>query len=414
MKKILSFLLAALMLLSISACTKPAPEKELVTIYVLTKKNEYQPDMAGKRILYSQTLYTYDDGANLLSAQQDKGDTVKIWNEDCMFYEYAYCHINGTIDATWEYQYDDHGTLINYIHTDSDYPIKEGIKEDYTKYGITYTYNKAGKIESMTQHSISMSGEASDETWTTFYRYDQNGNLIRVESEQWNSDELVLVNKFSYDDQNRLTQAFYYSIEHAQLFEYSYDDAGRLKTLDYSITSYNKGLDEQDDTYRLQQNTQFTYDDQGNLISKNTYDSDGTLISPTICEYDSGKLTSVCSYALEMLRNQYTFTYQAEDAEEGGYEVLCNGISLVYDENGNLIRKALSEVSGYTYEYAAMRVTKEQAEQYRRTQYLRNQQEADGSTASFDYSIMKIHFALIPYPTTIFNNGMLNDIMQRH
>ena len=414
MKKILSFLLAALMLLSMAACSKPDTEEELVTIYVLTKEKEYRPDMAGKRILYSQTLYTYDDGANLLSAQQDKGDTVKIWNEDYMVYEYAYCHINGTIDATWEYQYDDHGTLINYIHTDSDYPIKEGIKEDYTKYGITYTYNKAGKIESMTQHSISMSGEASDETWTTFYRYDQNGNLIRVESEQWNSDELVLVNKFSYDDQNRLTQAFYYSIEHAQLFEYSYDDAGRLKTLDYSITSYNKGLDEQDDTYRLQQNTQFTYDDQGNRISKNTYDSDGTLISPTICEYDSGKLTSVSTYVYQMLQKKYTFTYSAENADEAGYEVSCNHTSLVYDENGNLIRKALSEVSGYTYEYAAMRVTKEQAEQYRRTQYLRNQQEADGSTASFDYSIMKIHFALIPYPTTIFNNGMLNDIMQRH
>lgn len=414
MKKALCLLLATLMLLSISACTKPAPEEELVTIYVLTKKNEYQPDMAGKRILYSQTLYTYDDGANLLSAQQDKGDTVKIWNEDYMIYEYAYCHINGTIDATWEYQYDDHGTLINYIHTDSDYPNKEGIKEDYTKYGITYTYNKAGKIESMTQHSISMSGEASDETWTTFYRYDQNGNLIRVESEQWNSDEFVLVNKFSYDDQNRLTQAFYYSIEHAQLFEYSYDDAGRLKTLDYSITSYNKGLDEQDDTYRLQQNTQFTYDDQGNLISKNTYDSDGTLISPTICEYDSGKLTSVSTYVYQMLRMQYTFSYSAENADEAGYEVSCNHTSLVYDENGNLIRKALGEVSGYTYEYTAMRVTKEQAEQYRRTQYLRNQQEADGSTASFDYSIMKIHFTLIPYPTTIFNTGILKDAMNRY
>lgn len=412
MKKILSFLLAALMLLSISACTKPAPEEELVTIYVLTKEKEYRRDPADRMILHSQTLYTYDNGGNLLSTQQDRGDVIEIWNEDTMSFDYSPCHIDGTIDTTWEYRYDNHGTMVNYIWNDTYYGYNR--KEDYTNYVISYTYNEAGQIASMIKHGILLGGATSDETWTTFYRYDKNGNLIRVESEQKNSDTLLLNNKFSYDEQNRLTQAFYYTFEHAQLFEYSYDDEGRLNALKYYYTSYGNGINEQDDTYRLLENTQFTYDEQGNLTSKKTYNQDGRLTSSTICEYDSGKLTSVCSYALEMLRDQYTFTYQAEDAEEGGYEVLCNGISLVYDENGNLIKKASNGAYSTTYEYTAMRVTKAQAERYRRIQYLKNHTEADGSTASFDYSIMQVHYALIPYPTTIFNNGMLNDIMQRH
>ena len=197
MKKILSFLLAALMLLSIYACTKPAPEEELVTIYVLTKEKEYRRDPADRMILHSQTLYTYDNGGNLLSTQQDRGDVIEIWNEDTMSFDYSPCHIDGTIDTTWEYRYDNHGTMVNYIWNDTYYGYNR--KEDYTNYVISYTYNEAGQIASMIKHGILLGGATSDETWTTFYRYDKNGNLIRVESEQKNSDTLLLNNKFSYD-----------------------------------------------------------------------------------------------------------------------------------------------------------------------------------------------------------------------
>lgn len=411
MKKVLSILLVAVMLLSMFACSKPAPKSDgdLVTIYVRTKKNQYSRDLFGKPILAYQTTYSYDNAGNLLSEKLDAGDYIEIWNEDSMIYEYANCHINGTIDTSWEYQYDDHGTLVNYIWHDTYSGFER--KEDYTNHGITYTYNAAGQPESMTIHEILLGGEASDETWSIFYRYDDNGNLIRVERENQNSDELILVNKFSYDEQNRLTQAFHYSLEHAQLFEYSYDDAGRLKTLNYSTTSYLQGINELDDTYRLLKSTQFAYDDQGNLISKKEFSESGDLKKSTICEYDSGKLTSVCTYVHEFLERSYTFTYNAENAE-GGYEVSFDNITLVYDEHGNLTKKMSSEGFGYTCEYTAMRVTKEQAEQFYRAEHLRNQKESGGfSDEPLEFSILAYHLVQVPYPTTIFNAGFLNHVM---
>lgn len=420
MRKRLAILLIIVLLLSSTACSGPegasvqeAPsaskDDDFVTIYLLTSETEYKED--GTKGTYQET-YTYDDMGNLLTKAYDEGGREEYWEEGDIFVSYRYLPFDGIIESQYQYEYDQNGSIINLYREDTD-----GRFEDYTYQGVTYQYGSDGRIETKTSHYRLADGSAAEKTWKTYYRYDENGNLYRIEEDVMDSDDLLLCAKFSYDKQNRLTQAYSYQLEAARLCEYSYDDAGRLVSMNWSVTSYEEGIKESD-TYSPSESYTFVYNENGDLISRKGYGWDGTLKSSVICEYDSGKLASVCYYDGEdVLQDRFTYTYESDGTVKCLYEhsyetfdsdlvstLVWDSYELIYDEHGNLIQKG-----NVKYEYKAIRVTKAQAERYHRVQFLRNRMDADGiNRGTFGYAPGCEPYALIPFPiTSLYKNDLV-------
>ena len=354
MKKLLAGALALTLAFSMSACAKSNEGSQgetkgdeqtspvddgLVTIYQRVLATSYKAD--GSRGYY-QNHYTYDERGNLLAIETDRGPAEVIWYDDYNISYTVYHPFDGTINESTYFVYTDDGCVRDYGRYDG--PViengklkKEAVSRSADLY---YTYLSDGRINTVEQYVMDLDGPMYDEpTYSDKCNYNENKQLVSVIGA---APEHNVGNRYAewiYDDQGRMIEERYFSMENARSYRYTYNEKGLLATVAYGYINVNcygecTGTEElfEGSTYT------YTYDDAGRLINSNgdaiTYDDQGRVIS-----YGAATIT-------------YT--------SDGGKRVQNGDEVYEYDQHGNLIRS--SDGDDYVeFEYREIRVTKAEA-----------------------------------------------------
>ncbi len=157
----------------------------------------------------------------------------------------------------------------------------DGVETSYT----VYEYTEAGKISKKTVY------EGGVETESTVYEYDANNNLIKEAIVKNGAEVDVIVN--TYDANGNITKKTHeyedgiYS-EHV----YSYDANGLCNKVVYYEDGSQAGYDE------------LTYNEKGELISRDTYMMGMKLITTNI-EYITVTIDSRYVYMIEEMNNSF-------------------------------------------------------------------------------------------------------------
>lgn len=233
-----------------------------------------------------------------------------------------------TQQTTLTYTYDDTGRMLTASSVEEDYN-----SIDY--YTITCSYDNAGnvtQIKSTYKYDLYKDGWIDENSVVeNNYTYDDNGNLIKKEEDDYTSSYLETTS-YTYDDAGNLTGEEYKriyrsdeSLSDHETIAYSYDDAGRLTQKvrsDYAIDG------EGTETLNYRDTITYSYDADGRVIEKvRVNDSDGN------------PLTANTIYTDTYVFGQYGLTsyeYNYEYASGGGYRYLY---TYTYNDQGQITEK---------------------------------------------------------------------------
>ena len=325
------------------------------------------------------TSYTYDALGNLTSETDALGNTVK----------YSY-----TTEGWLETVTDAEGHVTRYTYDRTGNILTADYAGEQTE---TNTYNELGLLTTVT----TAEGD-------TLYQYDDASRLISVT--QPNGKTV----SYTYDSHgNRATMTY----PNGKTVKYSYDDMNRLvsvKGVDGETTKYSyDALGRRIATDGAKEDTVYTYDEVGNLVSQTTtgaydlaleyaYDLSGRMTSESRTE-DGATLTS--SYIYDALGQLTSFTRSDGQRESYTYDPVGNmtaktqnGVSTAmrynaanqliqsvtgndttkytYDANGNLVR---SENAGGARSYA-----------YNALNLLQSFTREDGYTETYSYNANRL------------------------
>ena len=158
------------------------------------------------------------------------------------------------------------------------------------------------------QYMTVVDKEGTETTQVTNTVLDENGNVASVEISV--GGNAVSRTRYTYDDQNRVTNANTVTTLGNTDMTYAYDDNGNL------IEQIND--DETEDTYVR---TVYTYNDKNYVVDEKSYDRDGVLQSGISYTYSEDESIRTASY------------YDAEGNLTG--EVVTS----YCDEHGNVVRE---------------------------------------------------------------------------
>jgi len=322
--------------------------------------------------LGNETAYTFDDRDNLLSLKDAKGNITR----------FEYDRNNRLLreirplGQETSYQYDGEGNLVEKI--------------DAKKQKVVYTYGDAGRL---TQISHFNPGDHVNPVKTVVFTYDKMGNLGTY-------DDGITSARYGYDNTYRKTSetvnygAFektyaytYYANGLKKTFtgpdgvayQYSYDPNNQLTGVQIpgkgsiTYTSYNwnrpvsitipggskkdyvydplmrvKQITSKDPGQNVLMNYAYNYDKMDNIITKDTehgnydygYDDLYRLTSTdNPVQIDEAFTYDAVGNRLTSANATVDWTYN-QNNELAGYD----GISYVYDENGNMIQKTVDSV----------------------------------------------------------------------
>lgn len=394
MKKLTAALLAICLSVSLFGCGSetemntgishsPADSPEdLVTLYLLTCATDYLADGTQG---FSKTTYTYTEDGLPLTVQEDWGTPEELWDEELEVYIYRQTPYDGTVDASQTFTYDQNGQLTAQTF------LPAGEQEDDADWSYTYQYNADGRIEGCI---------AQSDTGTAhiYYRYNEAGRLQTVECSEDGGETQITKAAFLYDEAGRLIQSRGYGENATWESRYRYGENGELTLMTYSFAEAVVGLD----ALTLLRTTEFSYDEDGRLISRKQYDSNGDPIATALCDYNAaGKPISVCYFQADgNLDDPFTFEYDASG------QTVCvwthkddTTTELIYDENGNLICRTNPDGSYTEYEYQTLSVTQAQADKARQAAYLLDGVDADGELSPLlSYRADSGYCVLLPLP----------------
>lgn len=178
----------------------------------------------------------------------------------------------------------------NHFGTDYSSVIKDNFVS-YTTGNNTVVYSYTENDNLVSGDSVKYNGNSSI---SSAYEYDSNNNII---SKVLSFDATVSV-KNTYDNESRISTTGY---DNPQIY-YTYDNNSQIVRSDNGVLNYSSA---------------FTYDDRGNILTKNKY-------SYTRNENISSTPTETT-----------TFTYSNDGWNDKLISV--NGTPLTYDENGNVL-----------------------------------------------------------------------------
>ena len=291
---------------------------------------DYTYDASGRLLSQSDgssgaVTYTYDDDGRLTQAVDDRGTTsfeydtadriTKITYPEGRSLAYTYNEAGLRTSMTDQsgdalfYEYDDLGRLIGLDDEDGgivDYTYDAAgnliLEENGNGTTSSFAYDDAGRLTEIVNAQ-------ADGTVNSFYRYtyDTAGQRVEMESHDgtWT---------YGYDAVGQLTSAEFVSINPAiddKSLVYEYDDAGnRTRVVEDGVeTFYTANALNQ---YTAVGDATFTYDDDGNMVSKT--DASGT----TTYEYD--------------LNNRLMKVTEADGTvHEHEYDVLGNRVATTTD-----------------------------------------------------------------------------------
>ena len=395
MKRTTAMALALLLMSGLLGCAPkesdaPGPVDngpELTTIDVLVCQRSYKAD--GTKGTY-MIEYTYDTAGRLLTEEHDRGEEVEYWDKELGVLAYRSLPYDGTIDTLIQYGHDERGSLTSYTVT------IDGDPQDAAAPGLTFDYDDQGHPQQLRYDVI-----ATGEKRTRSYRYDDQGHLIQVDE---GADCLTDI---AYDEAGQLTCVCYHYPEQIRRVCYAYDQEGRLSEMRSSTApggvQHSDGIE-----FQLESTVEFAYDKNGDLASRKTYGADGYLLCAVICSYlEPGKLDSICYFASDgNLEDSFRYTYENGQTKcvwsHSGGDAEATYLELLYDEDGDLLRRTEDNGDYIEYEYRTLQVTPEEAELFRRTSALRTGVGQDGTIGpqGFGYLPLSSHYLLISYPTT--------------
>lgn len=276
MKKIFAMLLAVALLLC--GCTGTAPDREMETVYVLTREVQTYWIMmgAGQRKESSDIiLYRYDRNGDLLERREyHEGDMTRRTkyvrdDEGRETEQRSYDYTNFFPELTWTATtYDEAGRVLRY----TDYACvretgwvehtydEQGrmAKAEYSSGAVTqYTYDETGLVITTYDSGFDPAGDTN----TTVRTYDENGNMLSLY--YYENDALKSYSQWEYDDQGRVLRSTTQDSEgeETSVWEYEYDE----KTGRETVKLPNGNVHEHE------------YDEHGNQISQEIWNEDGEL-----------------------------------------------------------------------------------------------------------------------------------------
>ncbi len=348
MKKYLCWLLAAVLLLSLSACGKPSESAGT------TAGNTETTPVTNPTHSATQTT-----GATEATQPQLPVATKTVW----FWTEKRVTYADG--GSVYKRTYDDKGNLLTDTFASND--GKGG-------HGSSFTYDAAGKMLTHDTYDNYATGHAE-------FTYDDAGR--KVAETFSNSAGYFATTEYIYREDGLPAEWIFHYNKTEDRTTYTYDDKGNLLKKQEIITINGK-LNQEitvEYTYDVSGNklsetnsggfrSEWTYDDRGNILSCTDMDNDGNIRNGILYEYD-GQNRILIQYLFENDPKEPTekFIYEYDEAGKLTTKYLCSPnsskqnahsiCSYTYDENGNLLseittKKDGTEDSRIEYTYIAM------------------------------------------------------------
>ena len=236
---------------------------------------------------------TYDESSNKIG---ESYRTTKMLRDRYDAYDYSYdasgnlleenhYNLEGNSRQHYRYTYSDAGDLV----------LKEGFNQDGEIYQIiSYTYDE-------NHHMVSYTFELNGELNTTIdYIYDDAGNLLetRKYNHQYRQGALECIHMYTCDaDGNTLIDTTYNYTDAGKQYlydtwEYTYDENGNVLTKirtdgEGSLLSRYRNTYDEDGRLLIQIIDHEPEDDSDGLVAAFVYDENGNLLSETYTNYDS-------------------------------------------------------------------------------------------------------------------------------
>jgi RHS repeat-associated protein len=313
-------------------------------------------DMLGRKVSYNDPVkgewfYSYDDNGNLLSQTDARGVTVNL-----------------TYDALNRPIFKDSNN-VTYIYDGSDLPDDASRQAAHGYFrgrltSVTYTggseryfYDLLGRITSITK---SIQGESRTISYTydrlnriqtetlptgevLTYSYGQDGNLVSVIS----NDGTQYAHDIEYTAQGKLEQIMY---GNGLVTSYNYfDTAGELdQGREFSFRM--QGINVVNGMGQTIADTQYSYDELDNIVSKNFTDSFGGSYTETFAYDDLNRLIEATGVGLYdtktyiydsnnniLEKDHRTYIYDSHVTDINGPRLIPYAVSELQDDGGNTL-----------------------------------------------------------------------------
>lgn len=207
-------------------------------------------------------------------------------------------------------------------------------EEDYSwDASYVYDFDKSGRLLG---YKNTVEYNNGPEVTITQNTYDENGNLLRLESYDYDSGDMKYFYTFKYDSENRMLES---NFKESQKITYKYDSKGVKTTVI---------LD--DDNYHSE--TKYTYDSKGRITKTTTnsyYIVDGEKSGATTAvvthKYDkNGNCISYVNEGSDGYKDKYTYEFdksgnciytKSESYEPYSGQTYVSEYKMEYDEYGN-------------------------------------------------------------------------------
>lgn len=295
-------------------------------------------EFVSEGFLVSTWHFNHDDAYNITEVKLTgpKGELGARWtqkyNEQGKIEEEMKYSADGSIESRRVYIYDDKGALIrnNLISVEDGIIETEEFENDRqgNKVKLTKT-SKEGTGEIITTNSYDNRGNLAETTVTmvsnkrNIYTYNQAGRVAE-ENYYLSTGEVYRKTNYLYDENGRVNKKKIES-EHlgTQLFAYQYDDKGNLiktaeKRVEKDITFFNsmkydqRGNEIENYLFdKLAFRYKYIYDEQGNVLEKDSFNASGELEEKFRYKYDiqSNKIEKCICNPNGSLRERYLYKY---------------------------------------------------------------------------------------------------------
>ena len=232
-----------------------------------------------------KTTYTYDDNDNEVIRTTGLIETNKRYDADNRLIRIKNEHrFTGELIDEYSYRYDSNNNIIEEIKREpyrkkvSLLDIEKTEENDHTIRVTkqTFTYDAENKLTDARVERLGMKALSEPNVTTYHYEYDANGNRTTVEIKD---DGLTLESTvYTYDRLNKLVSSREVTASGLYLYEYTYDDNGNLISEDRHRQFETQRINIRRYEYTKDNKLASVYSGNTLLVSY-TYDGDGTITS---------------------------------------------------------------------------------------------------------------------------------------
>lgn len=235
-----------------------------------------------------KTTYTYDDNDNEVIRTTGLIETNKRYDADNRLIRIKNEHrLTGELIDEYSYRYDSNNNIIEEIKREPyrkkvsllDIEVVLETNQNIRVIKQNFTYDDENKLTDARVERLGMKDLSEANVTTYHYEYDPNGNRTQVEIKD---DGLTLESTvYTYDRLNKLVRSREVTASGLYIYEYTYDDNGNLISEDR-----HRAYETQPALYTNIRRYEYTKDNKleavysGNtLLVAYTYDGDGTITS---------------------------------------------------------------------------------------------------------------------------------------